>query len=842
MNVVRVTLTFLCFTLVAFSLPLYAGQQPLAVRGLLDLSDWDFKANGPVKLRGDYEFYWRQLIAPQEFSMSDSLQGKHFIPVDSYWNDATIASKKVPRLGYATYHLRVILPPDMARAGMKFLDAGSAFRVFVNGAKILEVGQVGETKAASNPDAQPQVVTFDVSTPMDLVFHVSNFHHGRAGLWEPIIFGLPRQLHDLRERQLFSDLVMVGALGLMGLYHLALFVLRRNERAPLYLALFCFLIASRTLTTEERFITRIIPNLSWEWLTSIEYAAFYLAIPVFAAMIHSLFPQEFHRIVLRTIFVLASLASAIVLFTPVLIFSRSLVPLQIFTLCCFLYGSYVLVMANRRKREGALIILLGYLVFLLSCVNDMLDADGIITTGYYSDIGLACFVFSQACLLSYRFSRAFKTIDEQNRELDTAYKGLKREMAQRLEAERENLQLQEKLARSQQMEAIGLLAGGVAHDLNNILSGTVTYPDFLLMEMPPQHRLRPALETIRAAGLKAAAIVQDLLTLARRSIINKRPTDLNKVVKSYFASPEFAHLKRNHPTLEIRTNLSPDLYPVLGSEIHLQKVLMNLVHNAAESRSHTGVIEISTTNCSLDTALSAYEEIPKGMYAMLIVCDEGEGIADEDMRKIFEPFYTKKVLGRSGTGLGMSVVWGTVHDHDGYIDIGSKPNKGSTFRIFLPITSEEPLTEEGQLAPEKYMGNGEYILVVDDDPVQCRIAESVLKKLQYKVKIANTGQEAIAMVKRQKPDLIVLDMIMEQGYDGCETFEKILEIDPGAKALIASGFSENDRVKAAQERGAGQYIRKPYTLEKIGMAIRNELAKPERVPDVPAKRILRKND
>lgn len=201
------------------------------------------------------------------------------------------------------------------------------------------------------------------------------------------------------------------------------------------------------------------------------------------------------------------------------------------------------------------------------------------------------------------------------------------------------------------------------------------------------------------------------------------------------------------------------------------------------------------------------------------------GIPKEDLAKIFEPFYTKKVMGRSGTGLGMSVVWGTVQDHQGYIDVESTTERGTTFKLYFPITRKEITAQEEPLAIENYSGNGEQILVVDDLASQREIASTMLKTLNYNVETVSSGEEAVSYVQSKPVDLAVLDMIMDTGFDGLETYRKILEIRPHQKAIIASGFSETDRVLEAQRLGAGTFIQKPYTLKKIGIAIKNELSK-----------------
>ncbi|MEE8479898.1 MAG: response regulator [Desulfobacterales bacterium] len=207
------------------------------------------------------------------------------------------------------------------------------------------------------------------------------------------------------------------------------------------------------------------------------------------------------------------------------------------------------------------------------------------------------------------------------------------------------------------------------------------------------------------------------------------------------------------------------------------------------------------------------------------VSDNGLGICKEDMDRIFEPFYTKKVMGRSGTGLGMAVVWGTVKDHKGYIEAESSEGKGTTFTLYFPVTREEIVTEKPLRSIEEYMGKGESILIVDDVEEQREIASEMLKKLGYAATTVSSGKEAVGYLKYNSSDLLVLDMIMDPGIDGLETYKRIIEIHPNQKAIIASGYSETDRVKEAQRLGAGEYIKKPYTLEKIGLAVREELEK-----------------
>ncbi|MDA8123756.1 MAG: response regulator [Deltaproteobacteria bacterium] len=394
-------------------------------------------------------------------------------------------------------------------------------------------------------------------------------------------------------------------------------------------------------------------------------------------------------------------------------------------------------------------------------------------------------------------------------------------LAKKAEEEKKDLQIH--LQRAKNMEAIGALAGGVAHDLNNILGGLISYPELLYMRLPEDSPLRSYVRNIQKSGEKAAAIVQDLLTLARREVAVEEVVNLNQIVAEYLATPEHEKLSALHPRVYFECDLEEHLLNMMGSPIHLSKTLMNLVLNAAEAMPGGGVVTISTRNRYLDRPLRGYEELTEGDYVTLTVSDTGMGISAEDMDRIFEPFYTKKVMGKSGTGLGLAVVWGTVKDHKGYIDLKSKKGKGSTFNLYFPVSRKDLILSEAPPEATNWNGNGERILVVDDIPEQREIATTILRSLGYHAASAASGEEAIAYLKDHSADLLILDMIMEPGMDGLETYRRLLEFRPLQKALIVSGYSETDRVREALLLGAGGYVKKPYLLQTISLAVRKEL-------------------
>ncbi|MCG6537756.1 MAG: ATP-binding protein, partial [Syntrophales bacterium LBB04] len=285
----------------------------------------------------------------------------------------------------------------------------------------------------------------------------------------------------------------------------------------------------------------------------------------------------------------------------------------------------------------------------------------------------------------------------------------------------------------------------------------------------------------------------------------------------------YDNLSLLHPGVNVETGLDPSLMNISGSDIHLHKTVMNLIINAMESIPARGTVTIKTENRYLEMPLKGYEVIGKGEYALLSIADTGGGISPEDLQHIFEPFYTTKKMRMSGSGLGLSVVWGVVKDHDGYIDVQSEKGKGTTFTLYFPVTGKDLPEELVAQVASRYRGNGESVLVIDDEKGQCGMATMMLSKLNYNVTAVESGEEAIEYLRSHKADLLVLDMLMEPGIDGLDTYKEIIKIHHGQKAIIASGFSETERSRETQNLGAGNFVMKPYIMATLAREVWKEL-------------------
>lgn len=397
-----------------------------------------------------------------------------------------------------------------------------------------------------------------------------------------------------------------------------------------------------------------------------------------------------------------------------------------------------------------------------------------------------------------------------------------RDLTLQKQAEKERQLMEEKLRRAQKMESIGMMAGGVAHDLNNILSGVITYPELILLSLPENSPLIKPIKAIRESGKSAAAVVEDLLTLARGVSISRVNSNINVILAEYSESPEFHNLQSLHGHVTLRMEIEPHLLNINCSAIHIKKCIMNLMTNAVEAIVDEGEVVVSTRNQYCEAPLAGHPEMRQGEYAVLSVADNGTGIPPENLERIFEPFFSRKVVGRSGTGLGLAVIWNTVQDHLGGITVQSGKG-GTTFELYFPATRDNLESAPDSIDIEDYQGKGEKILVVDDDSGQRSITLHILGRLNYSSHAVASGEEALLYLSREKADLVILDMIMAPGMNGCQTFRKILELQPQQKAIITSGYSESQDVKEALAIGVRKFVKKPYLVGTLAVVIKDTL-------------------
>ena len=412
--------------------------------------------------------------------------------------------------------------------------------------------------------------------------------------------------------------------------------------------------------------------------------------------------------------------------------------------------------------------------------------------------------------------------------------GVFEDITERKQAEAREKVLMAKLEQGGRMEALGLLAGGVAHDLNNVLGPLVVLPDMISgyierhgsPDDPEYADVRQDVQILKTSALRAAAVVNDLVVMGRRGQFKKTLIDVNQVVRQVIDSNQIRAIQDKRPDVKIVSELTAESTACLGSDSRLIRVVANLVGNAAEAIEGRGDVVVRTGRKVFAESYQGYEDVPAGEYVIVEVADTGCGIDSKIIARIFEPFFsTKEPSERSGSGLGLSVVHGLVKDHDGFLDVKSEPGKGATFTVYLP--AEEAIVSE-MPAATIVVGGHERILIVDDEPGQLVLARRALMKLGYKPTVVSNGEEAVKLfqeaVQAGKPtpfDLVMTDMCME-GLDGMVVCRKILQLYPTQKLIIISGYSVQEKQNQVKAMGV-DWLGKPYTLEDLARAVRARL-------------------
>jgi PAS domain S-box-containing protein len=392
----------------------------------------------------------------------------------------------------------------------------------------------------------------------------------------------------------------------------------------------------------------------------------------------------------------------------------------------------------------------------------------------------------------------------------------------KMEEDKERLQTQ--LQQAQKMEAVGTLAGGVAHDFNNLLQAINGYTQLLLLDAPIHTPEYSSLKAIQDAGNRAAELVRQLLLFSRKADSERRLVELNAEIEQARRI-----LGRTIPKMvDIEFRSDARLWPLLGDPVQIEQILLNLGTNAADAMPDGGKLLIETENVTLDdeSAQTPPEAAP-GRYVLLTVSDTGHGMDTATLEKIFDPFFTTKPIGK-GTGLGLASVYGIVKSHDGYITCHSHVGQGTTFRIYLPAMEQQEAAEQKETGSQPSVGGTETILVIDDEELVRDFASLVLNKFGYRVLTAASGEEAISIYsgKSGEIDLIIMDIGMP-GMGGHKCLQELLQIDPAAKVLIASGYSSEGPAQKTVEAGAAGYVGKPYQLTDLLNKIRAVLGAPD---------------
>jgi serine phosphatase RsbU (regulator of sigma subunit) len=422
-------LFFFLVSLSAFSGCTNEKELPLASEGVLDARSYDFEKRGKLPVSGDWEFYWKQLLTPDYFGDDLAKKGYRqsllsgYFPVPGVWNFYEVNGKNLPGNGYSTYRVKVILPENMNGAGLYISDIPVSHRIWVNKIDSGQLGKMGKNKQQTIPYRYPYTISTDpTDDTVDIIIQVANFSLRKGGLWNEMYIGTKEQIDHYKELQTAFQLFLAGSLLIMALYHLGLFLLRRSDLSTLIFGLFCIVMCLRILLTGQMFFQKYLDFIPYSAWLRLEYMTFYMGVPLFSAFIYTLFPRFLHKRILIIITTLSSLFSLFVLLTPMTVFVHTLVPYQVFTLVACFYTLYVLTRSVIAQMEGSIIFLSGFILLAITAVIDIMAANHLVLVTNTVPIGVFFFFFSQSLLLSIRFSKSFKMVEDLSLNLENKVK------------------------------------------------------------------------------------------------------------------------------------------------------------------------------------------------------------------------------------------------------------------------------------------------------------------------------------------------------------------------------------------------------------------------------------
>ncbi|OWA33988.1 hypothetical protein B9G55_16765 [Saccharibacillus sp. O16] len=664
----------------------------LASGGVMSLASEPLGEGAVASLDGEWEFYWKKLLTPQQ--LADGAEGARpaAIHVPAFWADQPAAGSGT---GHATYRLTVQLSTEQAgHEYALYLPYGmeSAYRVWINGELRGAAGVPGVSRSSMRGQYHPQVVYFTGSQENEIVIQLSNYVQRTAGIWDSIRLGQAEAVSTFREHRTASELFVAGGIVMMGLYHLGLYALRRKDLAPLYFGAFCLLFGVRSLLLGENYLGELFPHMGFDLYKKMDYLGQYIGPALFILYVQALFPRDIHKRMVQALVALDLLLSIIVLLTPAWIFTYTL-PISHISLAIYApYLIFIFVRAAVRKREGALLCCILFVVMALTIVNDLLYYNNVIVTFDMAKFGLFLFVFAQAFLLSIKFSKAFRSVEElserQSRwshELEATVEDRTRDLSAALSDLRG---AQKQLVESEKMAALGGLVAGIAHEINTPVGIGVTASSHL---RDKTRELRSRFEEGRMKRSELSAY----LSLADESaeIVSANLARAAELIRG------FKQVAADQSSEERRVfNVKPYVREVLvslGPQLKRTRIRTELIgDDQLELNGYPGVLSQIITNLVVNSVTHAFAEGEEGLISIevrreeggvrLIYRDNGRGMTPEVRAKIFDPFFTTNRSG-GGTGLGMHIVFNLVTQSlGGSIVCKSEPGQGTTFDMDLP--------------------------------------------------------------------------------------------------------------------------------------------------------------
>jgi len=753
------------------------GQTPLARHGLIDLRNQNLFGKS-LALNGEWGFYWDRLLPPDSFSIPPPV----YVPYPVLWKELSMNGHPVPAVGYATYTLTVLLPHKRPRIGLEVPDAYCSYKLFVNGVPQAQDG----VPATSSEKATPFWATKNLALPpgepdtLHFVMQIANFWHARGGPYKEILIGDKDVLFLKKNRDVAYDFLMAGCMFMGGLFFLALFVFSSHDKAILYFSLFCIVFSYRMVGTQHYALHLLFSNLDWFLTIRVEYLSLSLAMAFFCAYTRKLYPDDIIPVVTKALIWLCMAYSLLVLFMPTLVFTRILIGFLSMMFFCIGYSMYVFLRAARHRRSGSVFALLstGVLLFVGMIMN-------LHYFGFISDwravlfISYITFFFLQSLALSHRFAHNFR------RATWEAQQGLRTKS-----------------------EFLSTMSHEIRTPLNAVIGMT-----HLMLRNNPRTDQKEDLGVLLFSANNLLSIVNNILDYNKieegKIGFEHIPMDLAAIGRNIVAGLKNAADERG---IMLRAEVDPRLdKKVLGDPTRTSQVINNLVHNAVK------FTKVGSVRLSLTVDAAEQDRIT----VTVKVEDTGIGIPAEKHGVIFDRFTqadssTSRSYG--GTGLGLAITKKILELQGVTLNLNSEPGKGSTFyftQTFLP--TGEAIGENSELQPEADSDQrlrGIHILLVEDNPLNVLVAQTMLENNGATVDVAVNGAEALDKLDARSHHLILMDLHMPvmDGYEATVLLRKRGETLP----IIALTASTPKEVESdAFAAGLNDVVVKPFSPDEL---------------------------
>ncbi|WP_147381815.1 ATP-binding protein [Paenibacillus nanensis] len=668
------------------------GEAAEWTEGNADFTEWDFHKDGSANLDGEWKLYWKRLLMPDSFvqgELPNAARGEGAM-VPGQWGGQRWGGERLSNRGYGTYRLTFTLSESASERtmGLYIRSVATAYRLWVNGEELAANGTVGVDRQTMVPRNVPRTVYFQPRAGNnEIVVQVSNFVQRKGGIWESIRLGTADDIAGERERNLMTDLFIVGSLVLMGLYHVCLYMFRRKDRIPLYFGILCLAISVRTMVLGETAGMSVFPFIPWETGVKLEYGSACVAFLMFMLYANGRYPNKASRLTNRCSAAVQSLVLALVLLTPADLYTRIMLPYQlIVVLPTILYVISIYARAAWKRREGSLADGIGFAIMAIAIVNDILYYNQAVATGTWMPFGLLFLLFMQAIQVSAKFSKAFHTAEALGGQLKEANATLERKVSERTAAlSAANGRLEEANQELLRMEQFRKqLLANISHELGTPLTSIKGYASAMMDGIvdggDPKYARR-----IHERTLLLERVIDDLIELTkletRQLSFHFKEYDALPLLRRMFEqyAAEWAVEEGLRFIWKEETPFPAHKQIMIKADgIRLEQVLSNILGNA---RKYAGG-DIVVSVC-LETADGAE-------YALCVkVIDAGPGIPEEEIPYIFDRFYRGKHGGsakQAGSGLGLAICKEIMAYHQGSIGFVKDESARNVFYFRIPAS------------------------------------------------------------------------------------------------------------------------------------------------------------